>query len=108
MTHPHGPLKPSVVRAGIDTCQQPATQALDSGVAWRTFLPICQAQGGVAEPTLAPVAASAGVTCARRVGDRVARGEPLYAVYAHSPGELEYALDYARSHPDIVCLEDPR
>ena len=54
----------------------------------------------------APLAATAGLTCALRTGDRVARGEPLFTVHAQSPGELEYALDYARANPGIVSMED--
>ena len=54
----------------------------------------------------APLAATAGLTCALRTGDRVARGEPLFTVHAQSPGELEYALDYARANPGIVSTED--
>lgn len=62
----------------------------------------------VAKLAGAPVAASAGVTCALRVGHAVARGEPLFTVHAHSPGELDYALDYARANPGIVALEPAR
>ena len=113
-----------------------ATATLDSGLALRKFLAICEAQGGFSEPRMAafsaaveapasgtvaaidnrriarvaklagaPAAASAGVTCSLRVGHRVERGQALFTVFAHSPGELGYALDYARANPAIIALE---
>ncbi len=45
----------------------------------------------------APVSAAAGLETAWRVGDLVARGQPLFTVHAQSPGELAYALEYAAS-----------
>ena len=113
-----------------------ATATLDSLLALRKFLAICEAQGGFSEPRMAafsaaveapasgtvaaidnrriarvaklagaPAAASAGVTCSLRVGHRVERGQALFTVFAHSPGELGYALDYARANPAIIALE---
>ena len=58
----------------------------------------------VAKLAGAPGAAVAGLDCRRRIGDRIGRGEPLFEVHARSRGELEYALDYARSHPDLFVL----
>lgn len=60
----------------------------------------------VAKLAGAPAAAIAGVECATRIGHRVARGQPLYAVHAASRGELEYALDYVRSQSDIIALTE--
>jgi thymidine phosphorylase len=54
----------------------------------------------------APVVAAAGIECTRRLGDLVQPGEPLFHVHAQSRGELAYALDYARRHPDIFALEN--
>nr|WP_255324857.1 hypothetical protein [Rhodanobacter sp. OR444] len=45
----------------------------------------------------APVSAAAGLETAWRVGDLVARGQPLFTVHAQSRGELAYALEYAAS-----------
>ncbi|MCO5161025.1 MAG: thymidine phosphorylase family protein [Mesorhizobium sp.] len=55
----------------------------------------------VAKLAGAPGSPAAGVECRVRIGDRVEVGEPLFHIHAQSPGELEYALAYARAHPDI-------
>ena len=54
----------------------------------------------------APTDVEAGLDCRLRVGDRVERGQPLFTVHAHSRGELEYALAYARANPDILLLRE--
>ena len=59
----------------------------------------------VAKLAGAPGAPLAGLTCALRLGDTVAAGQPLYTVHAQSPGERDYALAYAQSHPEILTLE---
>jgi thymidine phosphorylase len=59
----------------------------------------------VAKLAGAPAAPLAGLTCALRTGEPIAAGQPLYTVHAESPGELEYALSYARAHPDILQME---
>ena len=53
----------------------------------------------------APASASAGIDCRLRIGHRVGAGEPLFDVHAQTPGELDYALEYAAKHPDIFALE---
>jgi thymidine phosphorylase len=53
----------------------------------------------------APASASAGIDCRLRIGQRVGAGEPLFDVHAQTPGELDYALEYASKHPDIFELE---
>jgi thymidine phosphorylase len=58
----------------------------------------------VAKLAGAPGAAVAGLDCRRRTGELVRTGEVLFDVHARSRGELEYALDYARAHPDIFDL----
>jgi thymidine phosphorylase len=58
----------------------------------------------VAKLAGAPEVKSAGVVLLARANDRVERGQPLYAVHADSPGELEYALDYVRASPKIFRL----
>lgn len=54
----------------------------------------------------APGSASAGIDCRLRIGDAVRAGEPLFEVHAHTPGQLEYALEYATAHPDIFGIEE--
>lgn len=58
----------------------------------------------VAKLAGAPEVKSAGVVLLARANDRVERGQPLYAVHADSPGELEYALDYVRASPEIFRM----
>ncbi|MFA6985763.1 MAG: thymidine phosphorylase family protein [Arenimonas sp.] len=53
----------------------------------------------------APGSASAGIDCRLRIGDFVSAGQPLFEVHAQTPGELEYALEYAGKHPDIFAIE---
>lgn len=59
----------------------------------------------VAKLAGAPAAQAAGVECSLRLGDAVTRGQPLYIVHAHSRGELEYALAYARANPVFAIAE---
>lgn len=61
----------------------------------------------VAKLAGAPGAALAGLSCRWRLGDVIPAGTPLYTVHSESPGERDYALAYARSHPDILRLEAP-
>lgn len=60
----------------------------------------------VAKLAGAPTAAAAGVDAGTRIGDRVDRGQPLYSVHAQSRGELDYALEYARSQSDIFAIDE--
>jgi thymidine phosphorylase len=50
----------------------------------------------------APDSKTAGVEINVRLGDQVLADQPLWTVHAETPGELEYALDYAAAHPDIM------
>lgn len=52
----------------------------------------------------APLEPTAGVFCTLKEGHRVERGTPLFYVHARSPGELKYALDYVRHHPDVFSI----
>jgi thymidine phosphorylase len=54
----------------------------------------------------APDAKAAGLALHVHVGDTVERSQPLFTVQAETPGELSYALDYARSHDTIITLEE--
>lgn len=58
----------------------------------------------VAKLAGAPGALVAGLDCHLRIGHAVRKGDVLFEVHARSRGELEYALDYARMHPDIFLL----
>ncbi|ACG80085.1 thymidine phosphorylase (plasmid) [Phenylobacterium zucineum HLK1] len=113
-----------------------AEAVLADGRAWRKFLAICEAQGGLRTPPSAsytrPLTASrggrivhinnrkiarlaklagapdvkaAGVRLMARLGDEVASGQPWVMIHADSPGELEYALDYANRNPDLMEVE---
>jgi thymidine phosphorylase len=52
----------------------------------------------------APDAKAAGVDLHVRIGDTIGVGQPLCDVHAEAPGELAYALDYARVNPDIFAI----
>jgi thymidine phosphorylase len=54
----------------------------------------------------APAAKAAGVYMHVRLGDVVEPGQPLISVHAEALGELEYALDFYRSHPQILDIEE--
>lgn len=53
----------------------------------------------------APESPSAGVRLEARLGQEVDTGDTLLLLHANSPGELAYALDYARSAGDILLIE---
>lgn len=55
----------------------------------------------------APGAKAAGVDLHVRLGDAVERGQPLYDLHAETPGELDYAIEFVRQHPDIILLTSP-
>ena len=50
----------------------------------------------------APRATAAGLDLHARLGDAVARGQPLFTLCSASAGEFSYALDYLADHPDIM------
>ena len=53
----------------------------------------------------APHDRTAGLWLGAHVGDRIARGQPLFVLHAESQGELDYALDFVQRHPGIVHVE---
>lgn len=59
----------------------------------------------VAKLAGAPLSPAAGVEILVRLGQDLSAGEPLYVIHAQTPGELDYAAQYAAAHPDIVGLE---
>jgi thymidine phosphorylase len=54
----------------------------------------------------APDDKAAGLELHVRLGAEVQSGEPLCTLHAEAPGELDYALNYARANPDIFALQD--
>jgi thymidine phosphorylase len=61
----------------------------------------------VAKLAGAPDAKAAGVELNVSLGDAVDRGQRLFVVHAESPGELAYALEYARANDDIYKVAAP-
>lgn len=53
----------------------------------------------------APESPAAGIHMQVRLGDQVAREQPLMYLHAQTSGELAYALDYARGAGDIVRID---
>jgi thymidine phosphorylase len=52
----------------------------------------------------APAAAAAGLDLHVWLGDRIEAGQPLFSLHAETGGELAYALDYLRTHPEVISL----
>lgn len=53
----------------------------------------------------APEQKAAGLEMHVRLGAEVAAGDALATVHAETPGELDYALEYAVSHGDLIEVE---
>jgi thymidine phosphorylase len=60
----------------------------------------------VAKLAGAPDAKASGVDVDAKLGDKLEKGAPLYTVNAETPGELAYALDYARANRTIFTLSE--
>lgn len=58
----------------------------------------------VAKLAGAPRSRSAGLELHVKLNDRIERGQPLMTLHGESPGEIEYALDFARANPEILQL----
>jgi len=56
----------------------------------------------VAKLAGAPDDKAAGIELHVRLGDEVTTGQPLFTIHAESPGELEYALEFANANGDIL------
>lgn len=61
----------------------------------------------VAKLAGAPKSPAAGLVLHTPLGAAVEPGQPLFTVHAEAPGELEYALSYACTGPEIVAVEEP-
>lgn len=55
----------------------------------------------------APDAKAAGIDLHVRLGEAVEVGAPLFTLHTETPGELDYAIEYVSSEPDIVALTAP-
>jgi thymidine phosphorylase len=53
----------------------------------------------------APDSKAAGLVLQTRLGEEVAAGAKILMVHAETPGELDYALDYAAANPDMIEIE---
>jgi thymidine phosphorylase len=53
----------------------------------------------------APDDAAAGVFLHAHLGDVIVAGAPLATIHAEAPGQLDYALDYARANADMFEIE---
>lgn len=54
----------------------------------------------------APADKCAGIELQVRLGERVDRGQALFTMHADTPGELQYALDFLRAHPETLRVEE--
>ena len=61
----------------------------------------------VAKLAGAPRAPMAGVDFLAPLGSAAKIGQPIYTVHAETPGELAYALDYAKSQPGLIEVGEP-
>ena len=50
----------------------------------------------------APDVPTAGIRMQVRLGDEVTAGQSLLTVHAEARGDMDYALSYARSNPEMV------
>lgn len=53
----------------------------------------------------APQRASAGIKFLSPIGTNVQSGQVLFVLYAESPGELEYAMEYYRTNNHIIQIQ---
>ena len=54
----------------------------------------------------APAAKAAGVQMHVKLGQQVSKHEPLITVHAETPGEMEYALAFARANAETIEIDD--
>lgn len=50
----------------------------------------------------APAAKAAGIDAHVKLGEEVEKGQPLFTIHAEAPGELDYALAYALTNPNVI------
>ena len=56
----------------------------------------------------APRAPAAGLGLHVRLEDRVETGQPLFTLYAETPGELAYAMTYFSAHEHAIAIRAPQ
>lgn len=54
----------------------------------------------------APDSPAAGIDLHVSLKESVEKGQPLFTIYAESPGELNYALHYFHSHQRVILIGD--
>ncbi|MGR7922977.1 thymidine phosphorylase family protein [Zobellella denitrificans] len=52
----------------------------------------------------APISPAAGLRLHAKLGQALARGQPLFTLYADSQGELDYAADYYADNQDLFMI----
>ncbi len=55
----------------------------------------------------APADKAAGIEMHVRLGQEVEPGQPLFTMHADTAGEMNYALDFLKAHPETLSIEDP-
>lgn len=53
----------------------------------------------------APDVKTAGVALKVKLGDEVVAGEKLLVVHGETPGDVDYALDYAAANPNMIAID---
>ena len=54
----------------------------------------------------APAAKSAGLEVHAKLNDQIRKNQPVLTLHAETPGELAYALAFAKANPHILKLVD--
>jgi len=130
-----GEILEMVKLAEVGTGTALAAATIADGSAWKKFVAICEAQGGMREPPTAahtrvvrasrpgrvtsfdnrklakvaklagaPTAGAAGIDLHCVLGDSVGKDDPLYTIHAETPGELDYACDFAAANAGVINL----
>ena len=56
----------------------------------------------------APGFAAAGIDFHTSLGKSMEIGQPVFSIHAGTPGELQYAVDYAKSNADMIGIAESR
>lgn len=62
--------------------------------------------GKLAKLAGAPASPAAGVDFHVKLGQKIQLDTPLFTLHAETPGELNYALDFLATHPDLLKIEE--
>jgi thymidine phosphorylase len=55
----------------------------------------------------APADKAAGIEMHVRLGQELERAQPLFTMHADTTGEMNYALEFLKAHPETLSIEDP-